>query len=145
MRRIIETDLDTARRMGLGYVEVGGLVITKQWRRTTAALDILAGSYALGELWGGCLGVCTATFRNGSASMIRRFSGSTSSSGDGPFTVYYDPHYNCPMELLRFKSSPAPKYASLIDSVKEKLLQTAPIVREPVQWFRRVSIESLAA
>ena len=130
IRSIVEADLDIARRTGLGYVEVGGLVIMSRWRRTTAALHILAASYALGQLWGGCLGICTATFRNGSASMIRRFSGSTSSSAFGPFTVYYDVRYNCLMELLRFKSEPAERYAGFVTDAKTELLQVQALRRD---------------
>ena len=136
IRRMIEADIQVARRDGLGYVEVDGWAVMKKWRRSRAALDILAGSYALGELWGGCLGICTATFRHGSASIIRRFSGSTSEGQEGPFTVYYDPHYECPIELLRLSNHPAIPYAGFVDSVKKKLLDSIPIVRAPIQENR---------
>jgi hypothetical protein len=145
MHRIIEADIEIARRNALAYVEIGGWAVLKTWRKTRAAVDMLAASYALGELWGGCVGICTATFRNASASIIRRFSGSTSSTKDGPFTVYYDPQYDCAMELLRFDGSPARKYAPFVDAIKQKLLQAPPIVREPVQRRRQVSTHSLVA
>lgn len=145
IRRMIEADIQRARRDGLGYVEVGGWAVMKQWRRTRAALDILAGSYALGELWGGCLGICTATFRHGSASIIRRFSGSTSEAEDGPFSAYYDPRYECAMELLRFNSHPARRYAAFINPIKRKLLDSVPLLRGPIQQTATSCVVPLVA
>ncbi len=130
IRQVIEKDLELARHRDLGYVEVGGWVVAADWRRTTAALDILAGSFALGELWGGCIGLCNATFRNSSASMIRRFSASTSETGYSPFGIYHDPNYDCVMELLRFDSRPAKRYAEFVADAKSRLHQVQPLRRK---------------
>src|SRR5206468_9339852 len=60
VRLAVEADLERAREERLSYVEVGGWALAEEWRGTRAALDILVGSYALGQIWGGCLGSCTA-------------------------------------------------------------------------------------
>lgn len=129
IRRMVEGDILQARRELLSYVEVGGWAVARPWRGTKAALDVLAGAYALGDLWGGCLGLCTATFRHGSASIIRKFAGGATSATDvSPFTVYYDPHYACPMELLRLKDRPADRYTALVQKAKQQLSSIVPVM-----------------
>jgi len=130
IRQVIKSDLAFARHRNFCYIEIGGWAVSPHWRRTTAALDILAGSFALGELWGGCIGLCTATFRNASAQMIRRFSGSTSEMVCSPFIVYFDPHYDCPMELIRLNSQPAERYAGFVEDAKVRLRQIQPLRRD---------------
>jgi hypothetical protein len=45
---------------------------------------------------------------------------------------YYDPHYDCQMELLRFDSRrPNPRYAPLIDHLKEKLTHVTVVASAP--------------
>jgi len=58
----------------LYYFEVRSWAVANNWRRTMAALDVLADSFAPGELWGGCIGLCTGTFRNIPEQMVRSFS-----------------------------------------------------------------------
>ena len=62
--------------------------------------------------------------------MIRRFSGTMSEISYGPFAVYYDPHYDCAMELLRFKTQPAERYAGFVADAKFKLSKVEPIRRD---------------
>ena len=45
--------------------------------------------------------------------------------------AYYDPHYGCEMEALRFDSDlPNPKYRKWIDELRE-YLELAPVVCKP--------------
>jgi hypothetical protein len=69
-----------------------------------------------------------ATFRHSSAMILRRI-GLTSMMADGQeLPPYFDPHYNCQMEVLRFDSrQPNPKYAALVSEISE-LLAVAPVV-----------------
>jgi hypothetical protein len=129
VRAAIEADLALARRTGLSYVEVGGWALAPEWRGTKAAMDILAGSYALGELWGGCLGVATATVRHGSASILRRMGGTSLQADGEDLPPYYDPQYGCDMELLRFTRTPAQRFAPLVDPLKQ-ILASARVISE---------------
>ncbi len=127
VRRAIESDLQLARENGLCYVEIGGWAIKPEWRNTKAALDILAGSYALGELWGGSLGVATATVRHGSASILRRMGGSSLQADGEALPPYFDPTYGCEMELLRFTRTPAQRFAALVAPLQRTLGSIQPV------------------
>src|SRR3954454_14479572 len=93
VRRAVEADLKRVREQGLAYVEVGGWALAEEWRGTRAALEILVGSYALGQIWGGCLGSCTATVRHSSSSMLRRLGGESFTVGNEALQAYEDPNY----------------------------------------------------
>src|SRR3954469_5716366 len=56
VRAAAEAGLRCVRDARLSYVEVGGWAVWEELRVTRAALEILVGSYALGQLWGGCIG-----------------------------------------------------------------------------------------
>ena len=122
LKSAVEADLERARTEGLSYVEVGGWALAEEWRNTRAALEILVGSFALGELWGGCLGSCTATVRHGSSSILRRIGGVSLEVADETIPPYDDPDYDCVMEILRFDyRSPAKRFTPFIDQLKVKL------------------------
>jgi hypothetical protein len=115
-------ELASARRLGMSFAEVGGWAVAPQHRRTTEGLLLVLGAYSLASTLGGALVVSTATVRHASSAILRRLGGTPLSSADGPLPAYFDPHYNCEMELLRFDSRrPASKFASLIDSLKDQL------------------------
>ena len=138
VRRSVEADLDIVRRNGLCYVEAGGWAISEEWRGTRAALEIAIGSYALGRMWGGALGSCTATARHGSASILRRLGGQSLRVGDETIPPYYDRSYDCSMELLRFDYRiPAERYAPLIEHLTERFSETPVLIaaETPVPCF----------
>jgi hypothetical protein len=121
LREIIEADMELAWFNGLVYAEVGGWAIADGWRKTKAVLDMIAGAYALGEIWGGSLGICTATARHSSATILKKFGASPISVGGAPLNPYVDPKYQCEMELLRFDRVPAQRFGPLIDPMKHEL------------------------
>ena len=115
VRRAVESDLRNAQRQSLQYVEVGGWALAEKWRNTKAAFEMLVGSFALGALWGGCVGYCTATVRHSSSSILRRLGGESFTIDGHSIPSYEDPVYGCEMELLRFDyRNPAPRFAPLI-------------------------------
>ena len=139
VRQAVEADLEIARRQGLTYVEIGGWALAEEWRGTKAALEILAGSYALAHLWGGSLGACTATVRHGSSSMLRRIGGSSLEMNGEALPAYEDPHYGCAMELLRFDyRTYAARYAPVVEQVKKKIADAGVITPTPhrPRWLR---------
>lgn len=128
VRSAVEADLRRVREERLSYVELGGWALAEEWRGTRAALEILVGSYALCQLWGGCLGSCTATVRHSSSSMLRRLGGQSFETAGHCLPAYNDPEYDCVMELLRFDyRSPATRFLPLINQLRTTLSK-APLV-----------------
>lgn len=125
LRSAVEADLRTARQRDLLYVEIGGWALSEEWRKTKAALETAACSYALGHLWGGTLGSCTATLRHGSASILRRIGGSSLAAHGRTLPTYFDPRFGCVMELLRFDYlTPWPRMRPMIEEMKQCLATT---------------------
>jgi hypothetical protein len=140
VQEAIEADLMIARSEQLCYVEVGGWAVAEEWRGTSAALEILVGSYALGRLWGGCIGSCTATARHSSSVMLRRIGGSRFQLKGEPLPPYEDPRYGCQMDLLRFDSrSPAQRFAPLISQVEAKLANTVALAPNNGVEFKKLA------
>ena len=80
----------------------------------------LAG-YSLGRICGGCLGITTATVRHCSSSILRRLGGAPLAAG-GRVPRYFDPRYDCEMEILRFDSRyPGQEVPGLIRMLQEKM------------------------
>jgi hypothetical protein len=122
VRNAVSVDLKRAREEKLSYVEVGGWALAEEWRGTRAALEILVGSFALGQIWGGALGSCTATVRHSSSSMLRRLGGTSFELAGESLPSYNDPEYGCTMELLRFDyRTPAQRFLPLIEHLKSTL------------------------
>src|SRR5258708_5079191 len=91
VRSAVENDLRLIRKEGFSFVEAGGWALKEEWRGTRAALGILVASFALGHLWGGCLGYCMATVRHESSSILRRIGGSSFMIDGEAVPSYRDP------------------------------------------------------
>ena len=124
VRKAIEADLNLARARNQVYVEIGGWALKQEWRCTRAALEIAIGSFAMGSLWGGAVGACSATFRHGSASILNRLGGGRLHCEGLELPSYYDPQYGCMMELLRFDhASPEKRFEPLLRQLTKTLSQ----------------------
>jgi hypothetical protein len=120
--RGVEAEIRRARHAGLRYVEVGGWAVAPESRCTSEGLVLALAGYSLGRIRGGCLGITTATVRHCSSSILRRLGGSPLASGESVVPRYFDPRYDCEMEILRFDSRyPGPKYSGLIGLLQEKM------------------------
>jgi hypothetical protein len=76
----------------------------------------------MGRIAGGALGITTATVRHSSSTILRRLGGSHLAAAGQTVPAYFDPRYNCEMELLRFDSRrPSAKYSGCIDLLHRKL------------------------
>jgi len=127
--KAVESDLQIARREQLRYVEIGGWAVAEPSRRTSEGLILALAAYSLGRMFGGALGMTTATVRHSSSEILRRLGGSRLEADGTAVAPYYDPKYGCLMEVLRFDSrQPCPKYCGLIDLLKEKLARAQVIV-----------------
>jgi hypothetical protein len=119
----IESDLATARRLAISFVEVGGWALAKERRCTGEALRTALATYSLAQTLGGCVGLATATVRHRSASILRRIGGRSIEFGGELLPRYYDPQYKCDMEIVRFKSdAPNQKYLRWINQISASLL-----------------------
>ena len=118
----VEAELARARRLGLNYIEAGGWAVSPESRCTTEGLLLALGSFSLARLRGDCLGISTATVRHCSSSILRRLGGAPLKAGDATVPRYYNPRYNCEMEILRFDSRyPGRRYASLVKLLQQKM------------------------
>jgi hypothetical protein len=124
--RAVEQEMANARRHSLGYVEVGGWAVSKQTRGLVEGLILALGAYSLGRVFGGALGLTTATVRHCSSTILRRLGGTHFELNGTIVPPYYDPHYDCTMELLRFDSRrPNSRYAELVEALQGRLAHVA--------------------
>lgn len=128
LRHAVEHELETARQNGFSYVEVGGWALDESVRGSSDALRSVLFTYAWSHVIGGCLGLSMATHRNGSAAILRRIGGMPLQWNGKELPPYYDPHYKCDMELLRFDSRiPSLKYSHVIDEMRSEV-PSVPVI-----------------
>ncbi len=112
VRLVVENSIQQAAERGATFAELGGWCVAPSFRNTSHALRTVLQMYALGEILGGTLGLSTATTRHASSSILQRLGASRASLQGDPLPSYYDPAFDCEMELLQFDSlRPAAKYA----------------------------------
>ena len=137
LRCAVEGELEAARKKGFSYVEVGGWAIDERVRGSADALRSILFTFAWSNAIGGCLGLSTATHRNGSAAILRRIGGRPLEWRGEELPPYFDVHYGCEMEVLRFDSRrPSTKYAHMIEEMKSQIPQIPVITqgRQPSAW-----------
>jgi hypothetical protein len=129
LQTAMESEIALARRLRVDYVEVGGWALAPELRCSSEALRIALGTFSLARLLGGCIGVTTATKRHCSASILRRIGGQSLMSQGIEIPTYFDPRFNCEMELLRFDSErPNPRFERWIEELKD-YLSGVPVIR----------------
>jgi len=144
LRIAVEEDIALARRLNMSFVEAGGWALSETARGTTAALRIALATYSLADVLGGCIGMTTATVRHCSASILRRIGGHSLKLGDQTFPTYYDPQYECEMEILRFDSRfPNPQFRHWVRGLGSALTQV-PIVCARPGWQIRSRASEVA-
>jgi hypothetical protein len=128
LKEAVRAELRRARSHRLRFIELGGWAVADDARHTGEGLLLALAAFSMGRAMGGALGMTTATVRHASAAILRRLGGSSLQSTRGEIPTYYDPRYDCEMEILRFDSrSPSPKYAAVIEFLKDRLA-TVPVV-----------------
>jgi hypothetical protein len=137
--KAVTSELARARGEQLRYVELGGWAVAPEIRRTSGPLTMALAVYGFSRRSGGALGMTTATFRHCSAVILQRLGGSRFEVDGEALPPYYDPRYNCMMEMLRFDSrSPNPKYIGLIDQLRDKLADALVITRPAMTYAASV-------
>jgi hypothetical protein len=142
-RRAVEQERATARNKRVQFAEVGGWAVAESRRGTTDPMRMILGVCGLSKILGGSIGVATATVRHGSAAILRRLGLSPLAVNGVALPAYYDPHYGCEMEALRFDSDrPNPKYSTWIDQLRNSL-ELAPVVcktNRAAEWVDSVRV-----
>jgi hypothetical protein len=122
VRRTVQAELDRVSRLGFSYVELGGWALGEELRCSTEAIRMLLMMYALSQSLGGALAISTATTRHHSSSILRRVGGTRLVEHGKEISPYFDPNYNCEMDLVSFDSrTPSPCYAERIEEFREAL------------------------
>ncbi len=135
LRAAIELERRKALREDCNFAEVGGWAISESLRGTTEAIRIALATFALGHCLGGCIGVTTATVRHSSANLLRRIGGQRLSVDNTEVPKYFDPEYECEMEILRFDSSaPNPKFAPWVDQLTMEMASVPVVASQLSPW-----------
>lgn len=128
-RGAVVNQLARARQEGVGFSEIGGWALDPMARGSSAALALVLGVYGLAQLLGPAYGISTATTRNGSARILQRMGGMSLTLGNEELPSYFDPHYNCEMQILRFDSRlPAARYREGVAQLRHHL-QLSSVLR----------------
>lgn len=153
LRISVDAEVAEAKRRGLAYVELGGWALDASVRGTVEAVRIALATYSLARVLGGSIGITNATRRHCSAAILRKIGGEPlrireTGSQAGPQTQihtalpsYYDPQYECEMEVIRFDSErPNPRYEPWIKDLSTRLMsalvvQATDITKEQSEQF----------
>ena len=129
LKQAVESEIALAKTRQLSFVEVGGWAVAEHVRGTAEPLRLGLVAYSLGQLMGGAVGLCTATRRHCSSSILRRIGGRFLEHDGTAIPTYYDPRYACEMDILRFHSwNPNPRYERWIEEIRNSL-QRLTIIR----------------
>jgi hypothetical protein len=130
IRSAVDSDLSWARRQNLSFIEIGGWAIAEEHRHTRAALEVMLASFAWARMIGGGIGCCTATFRNSSASILRRIGGTSFEHQGEAIPPYDDPSYGCSMEVLRFHFQAFDsRYQKVVNDIYRRLTESSSVIR----------------
>ncbi len=122
LENAVRTELALARRLGCRIVELGGLALDQVVRGTSEAVRLALAMYALCQQLGGAVGLSTVTQRHCSASILRRIGGRPLESDGAQLPPYYEPLYDCQMEVMRFYSwDPNPRFRVWVEDIKAEL------------------------
>jgi hypothetical protein len=146
----VQSERELADRKHVNFVEVGGWAISAELRRTTEALRIALATYALADYLGGCVGLTTATQRHHSAAVLKKIGGAPLRNGDKELPAYFDPEYDCEMEILKFDSAaPNPRFEPWIEQLRTQLSSVEVIApdraRRPQLSQRTVAMPPVSA
>ena len=149
LRQAIANEIARARALGLSYVEVGGWAVSRLRRGTVHAFETAVSSYALARGLGGCVGITTATVRHCSSRILRKLGGRSLEAGGLQIPSYFDPRYDCEMEILGFDSTTLNRrYGAHIDRLFARfphvpVIAAAPAL--PAVESRHPMVASMAA
>jgi hypothetical protein len=125
LKGAVQAEMALARRRDCRPSEWGGWALDEDVRGTVEALRMTLAAYALTCELGGGIALSCVTRRHGSASILRRMGGRSLECRGVEMPAYYDPQYECDMEILSFRSwTPNPRYSVWIDEIRSTLCHT---------------------
>jgi hypothetical protein len=130
VRWTIEAEIAAARKEKLNLVEPGGWVLEERVRGTSEAVAIALSAFAWSQLVGDCLAFVTATVKHESSSMLRRLGGDSIYFAGNPVPRYYEPQFQCEMELLKIRGLNS-KFESMLAPLRESLSASTVLQPEP--------------
>ena len=126
----VTRDITRAQQDGLSYAEVGGWAVAPESRRTPVPLLLALATYSLARLCGDALSITTATTRHASCEILSRIGGTELEFGGRVLPRYYDPRYQCEMQILRFDSrAPQRRYEGIVSRLEETLSDVTVVAR----------------
>lgn len=146
VQSIVEDSIRRAMDRGAEFAELGGWCVAESARKTSHALRSVLSMYALGEILGGTVGLSTATTRHSSSSILQRLGAHKADWQGLTLPTYFEPMFDCDMELLSFDSSkPAPKYSAQVAAYQQQMRSSFRVVCSGVSVPTCVfSLQSLA-
>lgn len=129
LRAAIEQQLAGARSRGVHFSEPGGWVVAPEYRGTMGAIRLALSGFALAGVLGHAVGVYTATRKHHSAEMLRRLGGKPLAFGGSTLPAYYEPHYDCDIEILCFDTSRIQAcYEKTVRQLRDRIRHNCTIV-----------------
>jgi hypothetical protein len=129
LRRALEAEMKRARRQGFGFAECGGWALDESIRCSFEAVRMVLCMYALARTLRGALGITTATKRHHSSTILQRMGGRRLQVLGTELPSYFDPQYDCEMEILGFDSSaPSAKFEESV-AYCQLMLSAAPVIQ----------------
>jgi hypothetical protein len=120
-RSVFAQEVAEARKQGSHYGEASAWALSERARCSTAAVNIALMSFALAEWLGGGVGLTTASTRHNASSILRRIGGSPFAG----FEPYYEPMFDCSIELLQFDIRKLePRCSVKLDEMRAELRRT---------------------
>jgi hypothetical protein len=147
LRGAVEAERNLSKHLDRTISEIGGWALDAEIRGTAEALRIALATYALAQELGETIGISTVTQRHESSSILRRMGGRPLEFRGTQLPAYYDPHYECHMEILRFYSwALNPRYSIWIDEIKQHLRAAEVVTNGAVgpEWVAAMRSRSLS-
>lgn len=128
LRSAIQSEMTLARRRGVAFAEVGGWAVAREHRGGSDALETALSTFALAAHAGGAIALTTATVRHSSSRILRRLGGRLLEHAGVELPSYFDPTYDCTMEILRFDAGePSDRFRAMLERLTAKM-QAMPVV-----------------
>jgi hypothetical protein len=129
VRWSVESEIASARKQRMKLVEPGGWVLEEEARGSSEAISIALSAFAWSQLIGDCLAFVTATVKHRSSSMLRRLGGDSLFCAGKEIPKYFDPAYQCEMELLKLQTRAMnPKFESMLAPLRQTI-STATVLQ----------------
>jgi hypothetical protein len=115
--------MKAAKQSGIPFAEVGGGGgVAPEHRCSSDGLIHVFAMFGLSLALGGAIGLTTATVRHSSSAILRRMGMAPLTVGGATIPTYFDPSYQCDMELLRFDTrKPGKKYTQMVERLRDRL------------------------